>query len=67
MAVVPEVVYAPLEDEARWRCARDPIDWPVVALALVLDAAVWTNDNDFLGTGTATWSTETIRSWLERH
>jgi predicted nucleic acid-binding protein len=32
----------------------DPHDWPVVATALDLGAAIWTNDNDFLGTGVAT-------------
>jgi hypothetical protein len=51
LVVVPEVAYQPLEEEARWRCARDPEDWPIVALALSLDLGVWTEDEDFLGTG----------------
>ena len=62
--VVPEAAYAPLEQEARWRSARDPNDWPVVAAALAVGGAIWTNDNDFLGTGVATWTTETITAWL---
>jgi predicted nucleic acid-binding protein len=66
LIVVPEVAYQPLEEEARWRCARDPEDWPIVALALSLDLGVWTEDGDFLGTGVATWSTRTLETWLSR-
>jgi predicted nucleic acid-binding protein len=62
--LVPEAAYAPLEEEARWRSARDPNDWPVVAAALAVGGGIWTNDNDFLGTGIATWTTETITAWL---
>lgn len=67
VAVVGEAVYSPLEDEARSRSLRDPKDWPLVACALVLAAGIWTRDNDLLGTGVATWTTETIRTWLERN
>jgi hypothetical protein len=38
-----------------------------VACAVALDAAIWTNDNDLLGTGVATWTTETLAAWLDRH
>lgn len=65
-AIVPEVVYSPMEDEARWRCVRDQAGWPAVALALILNAAIWTEDRDFFGTGVPTWSTATIRAWLDR-
>ena len=64
--IVATAVYSALEDEARARSQRDPDDWPVVACALALSAGVWTNDNDFLGTGVATWTTETLQLWLER-
>jgi predicted nucleic acid-binding protein len=67
IAVVETPIYAAVEDEARARSLRDPRDWPVVASALMLSAGVWTNDNDFLGTGVATWTTEILTSWLERH
>ena len=43
-----------------------PRDWPVVASALALNAGIWTNDNDFLGTGVATWTTDTLHRWLQR-
>lgn len=66
VAVIDEAVCAALEDEARARSVRDPQDWPVVACALALSAGVWTNDNDFLGTGVPTWTTETLQAWLGR-
>jgi predicted nucleic acid-binding protein len=52
--VVQESVYAHLELEAKKRIPRDPDDWHSVALALLLDAAIWTQDKDFLGCGCAT-------------
>jgi predicted nucleic acid-binding protein len=52
---------------SRARSLRDVADWPVVASALALDAGIWTNDNDVLGTGVATWTTESLQRWLERH
>lgn len=62
-----EAVYIAAEGEARARCLRDPTDWPVVASALVLGAEIWTNDNDFLGVGVATWTTDTLQGWLDRN
>lgn len=62
--VVPEAVYGQVEREARWRSWRDPDDWHVIGTALVLECGVWTNDNDFLGTGVPTWSTQTLDRWL---
>lgn len=66
VAVVGTRVYQPFEDEALARSLRDPADWPVVACALALDAAIWTNDNDFLGTGVPTWTTQSLQVWLNR-
>lgn len=66
MVILDEAIYSALEDEARARSLRDPDDWPVVASALALSAAIWTNDNDFLGTGIATWTTATLQAWLDR-
>lgn len=66
IVVLDEAVYAGFEDEARARSLRDQNDWPVVASALALSAAIWTNDNDFLGTGVPTWTTATLQAWLDR-
>ena len=60
VTVLEVAAYTALEDEALARSQRDPNDWPVVACAIALDAAVWTNDNDFLGTGVPTWTTATL-------
>jgi predicted nucleic acid-binding protein len=63
--IVPHEVYAPYEAIARNRIPRDPNDWFTVALALATDAAIWTLDNDFLGCGVATWTTETLLTHLD--
>ncbi|OKH25042.1 putative toxin-antitoxin system toxin component, PIN family [Chroogloeocystis siderophila] len=62
--VVPHEVYASYEVIAKLRIPRDPNDWFTVALALVLQAGIWTNDSDFLGCGLPTWTTETLISHL---
>jgi len=66
IVILDEGIYAAVEEEARARSLRDPRDWPVVASALALGAGTWTNDNDFLGTGVATRTTDTLQRWLQR-
>jgi predicted nucleic acid-binding protein len=63
---VPQIEYGYLEIEAKERIPRDPDDWHTVALAIHLDAAIWTNDNDFLGCGCPCWTTDTLISHLKR-
>lgn len=63
LRVVPRDAYATHEAVARRR-VRDPGDWPTVALALVLDAAILTADRDFFGSGVATWTYETLDAEL---
>jgi len=60
VTVVDPDEYVGSEKEARRRIPRDPDDWPTVALALTLEADIWTADGDFLGCGVATWTTETL-------
>lgn len=60
VSLIPHEVYAPLETIARDHIPRDPDDWFTVALALVLEAAIWTSDTDFLGCGLPTWTTDTL-------
>jgi predicted nucleic acid-binding protein len=51
-------VYAPFEAEARRRMARrDPHDWPTVALALAIEAPIWTQDKDFSVSGVTVYTT----------
>jgi len=65
---VVQVIDTPLiegaKDEALTRI-RDPADWPPLALALQLECAIWTEDQDFFGTGVATWTTATVERYLE--
>ncbi len=60
IARVPEADYKRFEPTARSRIPRDPNDWPTVAVAMLLDAAIWTHDYDFFGCGLPTWTTETL-------
>ena len=64
VSVVAEARYLPFERVARRRVPRDPDDWPTVAVALALDAAIWTQDYDFFGCGIAVWTTETLLAHL---
>ncbi|BAC88987.1 PIN domain-containing protein [Gloeobacter violaceus] len=61
---VPEPIYLSNKMQALLRIPRDPQDWPTVALALVLEAGIWTADGDFLGCGLPTWTTETLSAYL---
>ncbi len=65
VTLIPEFVYSSWESRSRRRVHADPDDWPTVALALALDAGIWTHDNDFLGCGCVTWRTETLLAELE--
>jgi predicted nucleic acid-binding protein len=65
VTVVPKADHAHLETVAQRRIPRDPDDAPTVALALLLEADIWTLDSDFLGCGVATWITETLNAELQ--
>ncbi|VXD10489.1 PIN domain-containing protein [Planktothrix paucivesiculata] len=62
--IIEKSVYIHLETEARNRIPRDPNDWSTVALALVMNVPIWTQDCDFLGCGCPTWTTETLLTQL---
>ncbi len=58
-------LYRVRESDARERVwHRDLDDWPVVAVALILDCPIWTEDKDFFGAGIATWTTNTVELYL---
>lgn len=56
--------YGEFEQLARQR-VRDVDDWQVLALALALNAPVWTEDADFFGSGVATWTTDRVEVFLK--
>jgi predicted nucleic acid-binding protein len=63
--IVDRSLYEEFEDRARSRIAmRDADDWPVVATALLIDAPIWTEDQDFFGSGIATWTSNRIELYL---
>jgi predicted nucleic acid-binding protein len=62
---VDAVLYADYRETANKRVlTRDPDDWPVVAVALLLDLPVWTEDQDLFGSGVATWTTDRVELYL---
>ena len=64
-ATIPQGELAAAETDAMARIGkRDPDDWPAVAGALQFDCPVWTEDEDFFGSGVATWTTSTVEIYL---
>jgi predicted nucleic acid-binding protein len=63
--LVERSLYADYEPIALERTRlRDPDDWPVVAVALLLDLPIWTEDQDLFGSGVATWTTDRVELYL---
>lgn len=44
--------------------AQNIDDWPIVAVSLMLDCPIWTEDTDFFGAGVATWTSDRIHLFL---
>jgi predicted nucleic acid-binding protein len=63
---VDRSLYEEYESTARERIGlRDPEDWPVVATALLLDLPIWTEDQDFFGSGMAIWTTDRVGVYFQ--
>ncbi len=63
---VSDDAYTHLEASARERLKRrDEDDWPYLALALLLDCPIWTEDTDFFGCGAAVWTTDRVGLYLQ--
>lgn len=63
--VVDRSLYEEFEERARARISsRDADDWPIVATALLIDAPIWTEDQDFFGSGIATWTSNNVELYL---
>jgi len=59
--------YGIFEQEARDRLRdRDEEDWPVLAAALALSCAIWTEDTDFFGAGIAVWTSDRVEIFLKQ-
>jgi predicted nucleic acid-binding protein len=57
-------LYEEYEQPARERIKRDPDDWPIIAVALLLGIPIWTEDQDFFGTGMPVWTTDRVELYL---
>jgi predicted nucleic acid-binding protein len=70
-SIVEEVdpsLYEEYQSVARDRIGpRDPDDWPVVATALLLALPIWTEDQDFFGSGVGTWTSDRVELYLQEH
>jgi predicted nucleic acid-binding protein len=64
--VAPRDIYSSFKEAALRRVPRDERDWPTVALAIALAAAILTGDQDFLGCGCPTWTVETLLTELDQ-
>lgn len=63
--IIPATELEAVRDLAMARIGRrDPADWPAVAAAVQFDCPVWTEDEDFFGSGVATWVTSTVEVYL---
>uniref|UniRef100_E6QIW4 PIN domain-containing protein n=1 Tax=mine drainage metagenome TaxID=410659 RepID=E6QIW4_9ZZZZ len=63
--IVDRDIYQEFETIARQRMlSRDEGDWPIAATCLLLDCPVWTEDQDFFGSGIATWTTNNVELFL---
>jgi predicted nucleic acid-binding protein len=63
--IVDQSLYEEYEFSARERMlSRDVSDWPIAATSLLLDCPIWTEDQDFFGSGIATWTTNNVELYL---
>lgn len=59
--VLASSAYAPLRAVAARRLGQGgQSDWPLLAAAILLDDAIWTNDRDLFGVGVPVWSTPNV-------
>ncbi|MDX2347000.1 MAG: PIN domain-containing protein [Legionella sp.] len=64
--IVDKTIYEKHAKEAYERIkSRDINDWPIVATALALNSAIWTEDQDFFGSGIPTWTTDRVHIFFE--
>lgn len=63
--IIPAELYEQYAPQARARIQqRDIDDWPVVATALLFNCPIWTEDQDFFGTGIPTWTSDRIHLYF---
>jgi predicted nucleic acid-binding protein len=64
--IVDQTLYEKYKPSARERMiSRDIEDWPILATSLLLNCPIWTEDQDFFGSGAATWTTNNVELFLK--
>lgn len=59
--VIEADVYLDLRETADRRLREGgKSDWPVLAAAMAIGCAIWSEDTDFFGTGVAVWSSANV-------
>ena len=62
VAIDPAMIERHRDRAQRRLRSRAQPDWPVLAASYAADAAVWSHDKDFFGTGAPVWSTRVLAS-----
>jgi len=63
--ILDRSLYEEHESTTRERMrSRDIADWPIAATSLLLSCPIWTEDQDFFGSGIATWTTANVELYL---
>lgn len=66
LQIIDKSLYQERAEEAKQRIkSRDFYDWPIVATALLLNCPIWTEDQDFFGSGLPIWTTDRIHLFFE--
>jgi predicted nucleic acid-binding protein len=66
LQVIDNGLYQEREHESKQRMkGKDFDDWPVVAMALLFNCPIWTEDKDFFGVGIPTWTTDRIHLFFD--
>jgi predicted nucleic acid-binding protein len=66
LSIVDKDIYGKHENNAKKRIkTRDINDWPILATAMALNCPIWTEDQDFFGTGVPAWTSNNIHIFLE--
>ena len=63
--IIDESIYQQYAMEAKLRIRnRDVNDWPIIATAMTFACPIWTEDQDFFGSGISIWTTDRVHIFL---
>ena len=66
LRIIDKSIYKEHVLEAKQRMKnRDIHDWPIAATALAFNCPIWTEDQDFFGSGFSVWTTDRIHLFFD--